>query len=94
MRGFGFVNPCESAAPKFHASVKVTTPLVGKIESQDQALPNLNDTKALQARACKDKDERLQKKLEDAQSSLLERTRRAAKLAAEKGASSRLTRQG
>ena len=63
MGGLGFVNAFESATPEFDASIKVTTLLVEKIKSQNEVLPNLEDTRALQARARKDKDECLQKRL-------------------------------
>ena len=53
MGGIGFVNHCESATPEFNASVKVTIPLVKTLEGHDQALPNLEDKRALQTRARK-----------------------------------------
>ena len=53
MGGLGFVNHCESATPEFNASVKVITPLVKTLEGHDQALPNLEDKRALQTRARK-----------------------------------------
>lgn len=68
MGGLGFANACESATPEFDASFKVTTPLVEKIMSQNQVLPNLEDTRALQARTRKDMVERLQKRLRDVKS--------------------------
>ena len=88
MGGLGLINPSQVATFEYDASVKVTKPLVQRIVSQHQTLPDLAETRTLQHSARKDKDDCLNEKLEEVKRSLPAKTNRAVEFAVEKGASS------
>ena len=72
-------------------SLQVTARLVAQIVSQAHEPPNDVLIKSLQLTTRRDRDVRLDDKLEDLRNSLPEKTKRAVDLAAEKGASNWLT---
>ena len=69
----------------------MTTPLVAPIVSQAQEPPDDALIKSLQLTTRRERDVRLDDKLEDLRNSLPDKTKRAVDLAAEKGASNWLT---
>ena len=72
-------------------SLQVTAPLVTQIVSQAHEPPDDALIRSLQLTTRRERDVRLDDKLEDLRNSLPEKTKRAVNLAAEKGASSWLT---
>ena len=72
-------------------SLQVTAPLVTQIVSQAHEPPDDALIRSLQLTTRRERDMRLDDKLEDLRNSLPEKTKRAVNLAAEKGASSWLT---
>ena len=72
-------------------SLQVTAPLVAQIVSQAHEPPDDALIRSLQLTTRRERDVRLDNKLEDLRNSLPEKTKRAVDLAAEKGASSWLT---
>ena len=62
MGGLGLIKPCQVATSEYEASVKVTTPLVQQIVSQDQTLPDAVETRTLQHSARKEKNDCLKEK--------------------------------
>ena len=91
MGGLGIENPCHIAASEYEASTAITGPLVEQIVAQTHELPDDHAIRTLQQCNRRDKDARLREDLEEVKNALPEQTKRAADLAAEKGASSWLT---
>ena len=91
MGGLGITNPCHFAASEYEASTAITEPLVEQIVAQTHELPDDHAIRTLQQCNRRDKDARLREDLEEVKNALPEQTKRAADLAAEKGASSWLT---
>ena len=91
MGGLGITNPCHSAASEYETSTAITEPLVEQIVAQTHELPDDRAIRTLQQCNRRDKDARLREDLEEVKNALPEQTKRAADLAAEKGASSWLT---
>ena len=91
MGGLGITNPCHFAAFEYKASAAMTVPLVEQIVSQTHELPDNHANRTLQQHNQRDKDVHLRENLEEVKNALPEQTKKAAKLAAEKGASSWLT---
>ena len=91
MGGLGITNPCHIATSEYEASTAITEPLVEQILAQTHELPDDHAIRTLQQCNRRDKDARLKEDLEEVKNSLPEQTKRAADLAAEKGASSWLT---
>ena len=95
MGGLGITNPCHIAASEYEASTAITEPLVEQVVAQTQGgtheLPDDHAIRTLQQCNRRDKDARLREDLEEVKNALPEQTKRAADLAAEKGASCWLT---
>ena len=91
MGGLGLENPVERAGFEHAMSLQVTAPLVTQIVSQAHEPPDDALIRSLQLTTRRERDVRLDDKLEDLRNSLPEKTKRAVNLAAEKGASSWLT---
>ena len=89
--GLGFTNPREQAESEYAVSVKMTVPLVTQIVLQAHEPPDDTVVRTLHQSLHKEKDEALQERCENVRNSLPSKTRRAADLAMEKGASSWLT---
>ena len=93
--GLGLENAAERAGFEHAMSLEVTAPLIAQIVSQAHEPPPPDDAliRSLQltTRRERERDVRLDNKLEDLRNSLPEKTKRAVDLAAEKGASSWLT---
>ena len=89
--GLGIENPCRSATKEYEASIRVTAPLVKQIEAQALELPDDDDIRKLQQQNRRENDNYLRERLEEVKSALPDDIKRAADLAAEKGASSWLT---
>ena len=86
MGGFGITKPCQ-----YEASTAITEPPVEQIVAQTHELPEDQAIRTLQQCNRRDKGARLREDLEEVKNALPEQTKRAADLAAEKGASSWLT---
>ena len=84
MGGLRITNPCHIAASEYEASTAITEPLV----AQTRELRDEHTIRTLQQCNRRVKDERLRENLEEVKNALPEQTKRAADLAAEKGASS------
>ena len=91
MGGLGITNPCHIAGSEYEASIAITGPPVEQIVAQTHELPDDHAIRTLQQCNRRDKDARLREDLEEVKNALPEQTKRAADLAAEKGASSWLT---
>ena len=91
MSGLGITNPCHVAASEYEASTAITEPLVEQMVAQTHELPDDYAIKTLQQCNRRDKDVRLRENLEEVKNALPVQTKRAADLAAEKGAFSWLT---
>ena len=91
MGGLGLVNPVELASPEYTASTKVTAPLAEQILTQAHDPPDDNTVRSLQQEDRKVKEQRLSGRLEEIKSDLPDRTKRAAELTLQKGASNWLT---
>ena len=91
MGGLGLENAVERAGFEHAMSLQVTAPLVTQIVSQAHEPPDDALIRSLQLTTRRERDVRLDDKLEDLRNSLPEKTKRAVNLAAEKGASSWLT---
>ena len=89
--GLGPENPVERAGFEHAMSLQVTAPLVAQIVSQAHEPPDDALIRSLQLTTRREREVRLDNKLEDLRNSLPEKTNRAVDLAAEKGASSWLT---
>ena len=91
MSGLGITNPCHIAPTQYESSTAITKPLVEQIVVQTHELPDDHAIRTLQQCNRRDKDARLREDLKEVKNALPEQTKRAADLAAEKGASSWLT---
>ena len=89
--GLGLENPVERAGFQHAMSLQVTAPLVGQIVSQVHEPPDDVPIKFVQLTMLRERDVRLDDKLEKLRNSLPEKTKRVVDLAAEKGASNWLT---
>ena len=86
--GLGLIELSQVATFEYGSSVKVAKPLVQRIVSPHQTLPDLAETRTLQHCAHKEKDDCLNEKLEEVKRLLPAKTNRAVELSVEKGASS------
>ena len=91
MGGLGITNPCHIPVSEYESSTAITGPLVEQIVAQTHELPDDHAIRTLQQCNRRDKDARLREDLEEVKNALPEQNKRAADLAAEKGASSWLT---
>ena len=76
MGGLGLINPSDSADAEYSASIRVSAPLVSKIEGQSQETPEEAEVQRLVYATRKEKDDGIKEELEEAMD-----------LACEKGAS-------
>ena len=76
MGGLGPINPSDSADAEYSASIRVSAPLVSKIEGQSQETPEEAEVQRLVYATRKEKDDGIKEELEEAMD-----------LACEKGAS-------
>ena len=91
MGGLGFTNPVECSASQYETSVKVTKPLVKQIMEQVHQPPDVHEIRAVLLSTHKQKDDYKTKRFEQVKQSILIKTKRAVKLAIEKGSSNWLT---
>ena len=89
--GLGLINPSDSADAEYSASIRVSAPLVSKIEAQSHETPEEAEVQRLVYATRKEKDDGLKEKLEEVKAMLPDKTQRAVDLACEKGASNWLT---
>ena len=84
MGGLGIINPSDDADVGYSASIRVSAPLVSKIEAQSHETPEEAEVQLLLYATRKEKDDGLKEKLEEvkAQKALLpDKTQRAVDLA-------------
>ena len=92
MGGLGLINPSDSTNAEYSASIRVSDPLVSKIETQSHETPEEAEVQRLVYATRKEKDDDgLKEELEEVKAMLPDKTQRAVDLACEKGASSWLT---
>ncbi|XP_068696931.1 uncharacterized protein [Montipora foliosa] len=91
MGGLGLINPSESADAEYSASIRVSAPLVSKIEEQSHETPDEAEVQRLVYATRREKDHGLREELEEVKAMLPDKTQRAMDLACEKGASNWLT---
>ena len=91
MGGLGVINPSESADAEYSASIKISSPLVSKIEEQSHETPDEAEVQRLVYATRREKDHGLREELEEVKVTLPDKTQRAVDLACEKGASNWLT---
>ncbi|PFX16406.1 hypothetical protein AWC38_SpisGene19321 [Stylophora pistillata] len=91
MGGFGLINPSDTADTEYSAYVRVSAPLVSKIEVQSHEIPEEAEVQRLVYVTRKEKDDRLNEKLEKVKALVPDKTQRAVYLACETGASNWLT---
>ena len=86
MGGLGLINPSDSADAEYSASIRVSAPLVSKIEAQSHETPEEAEVQRLVYATRKEKDDGLKEELEEVKAMLPDKTQRAVDLACEKGA--------
>ena len=84
MGGLGLINPSDSADAENSASIRVSAPLVSKIEGQSQETPEEAEVQRLVYATRRGKDDGLNEELEEVKDMLLDKTQRAVDLACEK----------
>ena len=87
VRSLGLINPPDSVDAEFSASIRVSAPLVSKIEAQSHETPEEAEVQRLVYATRKEKDDGLREELEEVKAMLLDKSQRAVHLACEKGAS-------
>ena len=87
MGGLALINPSDSADAEYSASIRVSAPLVSKIEAQSHETPEEAEVQRLVYATRKEKDDGLREELEEVKAMLLDKSQRAVHLACEKGAS-------
>ena len=87
MGGLGLINPSVSADAEHQASIRVSAPLVSKIEAQSHETPEEAEVQRLVYATQKEKDDGLKEELEEVKAMLPDKTQRAVDLACEKGTS-------
>ena len=91
MVGLGLINPSDNADVEYSASIRVSAPLVSKIEAESHETPEEAEVQRLVYATRKEKDDGLKEELEEVKALLPDKTQRAVNLACEKGASNWLT---
>ena len=91
MGGLGLTNPSVIADAEYSGSIRVSAPLVSKIEAQCHETPEEAEVQLLIYAIRKEKDDGLKEELEEVKALLPDKTQRAVDLACEKGASNWLT---
>ena len=84
MGGLGLINPSDSADAEYSASIRVSAPLVSKIEAQSHETPEEAEVQRLVYATRKEKDDGLKEELEEVKAMLPDKTQRAVDLACEK----------
>lgn len=74
MGGLGLINPSDTADAEYSASVRVSAPLVSKIEAQSHETPEEAEVQRLVYVTRKEKDDRLKEKLEEMKALLPDKT--------------------
>ena len=87
MGGLGLTNPSVIADTEYSGSIRVSAPLVSKIEAQCHETPEEAEVQRLAYAIRKEKDDGLKEELEEVKAMLPDKTQRAVDLACEKGAS-------
>ncbi|CAH3017189.1 unnamed protein product [Porites evermanni] len=91
MGGLGLINPSDSVDAEYSASIRVSAPLVSKIEAQFHETPEEAEVQRLVYATREEKDDGLVEELEEVKAMLPDKTQRAVDLACEKGAFNWLT---
>ena len=91
MGGLGLINPTESANAEYSASIRVSAPLVSKIEAQSHETPEEAEVQRLAHATRKENDDGLKAECEEVKAMLPDKAQRAVDLACEIGAFSWLT---
>ena len=81
MGGVGLINPSVSADAEYQASIRVSAPLVSKIEAQSHETPEGSEVQRLVYATRKEKDDELKEELEEVKAMLPDKTQRAVDLA-------------
>ena len=83
MGGLGLINPSDSADAEYSASIRVSAPLVSKIEAQSHETTEEAEVRRLVYATRKEKDDVLKEELEEvkAKAMLPDKTQRAVDLA-------------
>ena len=79
MGGLGLITPSDSADAEYYASIRVSAPLVSKIEAQSHETPE--EAERLVYVTQKEKDDGLKEELEEVKPMLPDKTQRAVDLA-------------
>ena len=87
MGSLGLINPSHSADAEYSACIRVSAPLVSKIEAQSHETPEEAEEQRLVYATRKEKDDGLKEELEEVKAMLPDKTKRAVDLVCEKGAS-------
>ena len=75
--GLGLINPSDSADAEYSASIRVSAPLVRKIETQSHETPEEAEVQRLVHATRKEKDDGLKEDLEEVKAMLPDKTQRA-----------------
>ncbi|CAH3148544.1 unnamed protein product [Porites evermanni] len=87
MEGLWLINPSDSEDAEYSASIRVSAPLVSKIEGQSHETPEEAEVQRLVYATRKEKDDGLKEELEEVKAMLPDTTQRAVDLVCEKGTS-------
>ena len=74
MRGLGLINPFDNADAEYSASIRVSTPLVSKIEAPSHETPEEAEVQRLVYTTWKEKDDGLKEQLEEVKALLPDKT--------------------
>ena len=75
MGGLGLINPSDSADAEYSASIRVSAPLVSKIEAQSHETPEEAEVRRLVYATRKEKDDGLKEEFEEVKAMLPARHR-------------------
>ena len=81
MGGLGLINPSDSVDAEYSASIRVSTPLVSKIEAQSHETPEEAEVQRLAHATRKEKDDGLKEEREEVKTMLPDKTQSAMDLA-------------
>ena len=84
MGGLGLINPSDSADAEYSASIRVSAPLVSKIEAQSHETPEEAEVQRLVYAIRKEKDDGLKEELEEVKAMLPDKTQGAVDLSSVK----------
>ena len=80
MGGLELINPSDSTNEEYSASIRVSAPLVSKIEAQSHETPEEAEVQHLVYATRKEKDDGLREELEEVKAMLLDKTQRGSTL--------------